>query len=74
MRGGSSISSSWMSDGTITQVTERVARAICTARSIRCVTCAGTIATWTYSLATSLNSDPRSTSCWKVPPSEIVFC
>ncbi len=63
-RGGSSNSSSWRSDGMITQVTERVARAIWTARSIRWVTCAGTVAIWTKSLATSLNSETRSTSCW----------
>jgi hypothetical protein len=27
-----------------------------------------------YSLATSLNSARRSTSCWKSPPSDIRFC
>ena len=37
-RGGVAASSSCRSAGTITQVTERVARAIWTARSIRCVT------------------------------------
>ena len=72
--GGSEYSASWMSLGTITQVTDRVALAMRTARSIRCAACSGAMHTCTNSLATSLNRVVRSTSCWKLEPSAIRAC
>ena len=42
--------------GTIRHVTVRCESAIRIARSIRCRSCSGTVAIWTYSRATSLNS------------------
>ena len=50
------------------QVTVRSSSAIRTARSTRWRTWSGTLAIWTYSPATSLNSVTRSTSCWYAPP------
>ena len=42
----------------------RSASATRIARSRTLGSCSGTVTICTYSLATSLNSDSRSTSCW----------
>ena len=55
-------------------VTVRSARAMRTARSTTCVAWRGSLTSARYSLATSLYSERRSTSCWKSPPSDIRFC
>ena len=55
-------------------VGERVAMAIRIARSTRWRACSGVMHTCTNSLATSLNSETRSTSCWKPAPSDMRFC
>ena len=73
-RGGSEYSASWMSLGTITQVTDRVALAMRMARSMRWAACSGAMHTCTNSLATSLNRVVRSTSCWKLDPSAMRAC
>ena len=56
------------------QVTERVARATRSARSIRCGACSGVMHTCTNSDATSLKRVLRSTSCWYSLPRDIRFC
>ncbi len=61
---GVAAASSWMSLGTMTQVTVRSASAIRNARSRTCRADSGVMIVCTYSLATSLNSEGRSTSCW----------
>ena len=56
--------SSCRSAGMMSAVGARSAIAMRMARSIRFGSCAGTVTICTYALATSLNSDSRSTSCW----------
>jgi hypothetical protein len=74
-RGACSMASiSCTSFGRMMQVTVRSAIAIRSARSTRCRIWAGVDAMWTYWLATSLNSEMRSTSCWKSAPSPMVAC
>ena len=60
---GAEYSSSWTSDGMMTAVGARSAIATRMARSRTLGSCSGTVTICTYSLATSLNSDNRSTSC-----------
>ena len=56
----------------ITHVTLRWSSAMRTARSMQCRTAAGLITVTQYSLATSLKSACRSTSCWYWPPIAVV--
>ena len=61
---GAEYSSSWTSAGMISAVGARSARAVRMARSSTLGSCSGTVTICTYSLATSLNRESRSTSCW----------
>ncbi len=61
---GPEYSSSCTSAGIIIVVGARSATATRTARSSTLGSCSGTVTICTYSLATSLNREIRSTSCW----------
>ena len=65
---GAEYSSSCTSVGMMIAVGARSAWAVRMARSSTLGSCSGTVTIWTYSLATSLNSESRSTSCWYEPP------
>ncbi len=54
--------------GMITTVGALRVIAVRNARSIALGSCSGTFTSTRYSLATSLNSACRSTSCWYAPP------
>ena len=60
---GAEYSSSWTSAGMMSAVGARSAIAVRMARSNTLGSCSGTVTICTYSLATSLNRESRSTSC-----------